>query len=108
MTALYVKHLPAKMHSGLKCRSQMNILFASILFFNSGVNSRVLKTKRSHSLQAFSFISLVCSPSQAATDGTRKNKILCFPLVGQPKKAQFPPPIYPTTPRKRLFITRVL
>ena len=87
-------HLPLTIHSGLKCRSQIKILFASILFNNSGVFSLVLRTRRSHSSRAFCFISLVCSPSDAETEGSLNSEILCFPLVGQPKKAQLPPPMH--------------
>ena len=92
------KYLPVTIHSGLKCSSQTKILFASILCYSSSVVSRVLRIKRSHSSRAFRFNSFVYSPSTDFTEGILNSESLCFPLVGQPKKAQLPPPICPRTP----------
>ncbi len=85
-----VIHLPDTIHSGLKCCSQIKILFASILFLSSGVISRVRKSNRSHSSRAFRFNSFVSSPSDTDTEEILNSESLCFPQVGQPKKAQLP------------------
>lgn len=92
------KYLPVTIHSGLKCSSQTKILFASILCFSSAVVSRVPRIKRSHSSRPFRFNSFVCSPSTDFTEGILNSESLCLPLVGQPKKAQLPPPVRPRTP----------
>ena len=90
---IVVIHLPDTIHSGLKCCSQIKILFASTLFLSSGVISRVRKSNRSHSSRAFRFNSFVCSPSDTDTEEIINSESLCFPLVGQPKKAQLAPPM---------------
>ena len=86
--------LPVKMHSALKWRSQIKILFFSIRILRSGVISLVRETKRNHSSRAFCFNSFVCSPSESDTVRNLNRDSWCFALVWQLKNAQLPPPIY--------------
>ena len=87
-------HSPFEIHSSLKC-IQTYILFA-IRFFSSGVTSLVLKIISSHFSRACFFTDDVYSLSCALTTGIRNNEILCFWLVGHPKKAQLWPSITST------------
>ena len=82
------------MHSALKCSSQMRIVFPSICLLRSGVISLVLVIKRIHSSRAFLFNAFECSPSLGETTGIlNKAMPFFFPLLKQPKKAQFAPGI---------------
>ena len=77
----------------LKCSSHKKILFASILFFNSVVFSRVVKITLSHSVRAADFNFAVSSPSSQTGKGILNSERLLLRLVLEPYKAQLAPGI---------------